>query len=73
MCAEEMVDGAIVATPNQFHVEHGLRLIDHGVPVLIEKPLASDVAGARKLVVAAEAAKVPLLTGHHRRHNPLIN
>ncbi len=72
MCAEEMVDGAIVATPNQFHVEHGLRLIDHGVPVLIEKPLASDVAGARQLVAAAEAAKVPLLTGHHRRHNPLI-
>ena len=72
MCAEEAVDGAIVATPNQFHVEHGLQLIEHGIPALIEKPLASDVAGARQLVAAAQAAEVALLTGHHRRHNPLI-
>lgn len=72
MCAAEDIDGAIVATPNQFHLEHGLQLIEHSVPLLIEKPLASDVAGARQLVAAADAAGVPLLTGHHRRHNPLI-
>ena len=72
MCAAEEVDGAIVATPNQFHVEHGLMLIDHHIPVLIEKPLASDVTGARQLVTAAQAAGVALLTGHHRRHNPVI-
>ncbi len=72
LCAEEGVDGAIVATPNQFHVDHGLLLIEAGIPVLIEKPLASDLTGARQLVAAAEAAKVALLTGHHRRHNPLI-
>ena len=65
-------DGAIVATPNPFHVEHGLGCIAAGVPVLIEKPLAEDVAGAERLVAAAEAAGVALLTGHHRRHNPMI-
>ncbi|WP_118134685.1 Gfo/Idh/MocA family protein [Oceanicella sp. SM1341] len=63
--------GIILATPNAAHVEGGLACIAAGIPVLVEKPLASDLAGARRLVEAAEAAGVPLLTGHHRRHNPL--
>lgn len=65
-------EGAIVATPNQMHVENGLACVAAGVPVLVEKPIADDVAGAMRLVAAAEQAGVPLLVGHHRRHNPLI-
>ncbi len=65
-------DGVIVATPNQLHVENGLDCIRAGLPVLVEKPIAADAASARALVEAAEAAGVPLLVGHHRRHNPLI-
>lgn len=65
-------EGAIVATPNRLHVANGLECVAAGVPVLVEKPLADDVAGAARLVEAAEAAGVPLLTGHHRRHNPLM-
>jgi predicted dehydrogenase len=65
-------EGVIIATPNQMHVENGLESIAAGVPALIEKPIADDVAGATRLVEAAELAKVPLLVGHHRRHNPLI-
>ena len=63
-------DGLIVATPNQLHVEHGLLAIAHGVPVLIEKPIASRSADAVKLVDEAENLGVPILAGHHRRHNP---
>ncbi len=65
-------EGIIVATPNQMHVAHGLDCIAAGIPTLVEKPLADDVAEAERLVVAAEKAGVKLLTGHHRRHNPLI-
>jgi predicted dehydrogenase len=65
-------DGVICATPNQMHVAHGLEAIDAGVPALIEKPIADDVASAQRLVDAAERAGVPILVGHHRRHNPLI-
>lgn len=72
MLAAGRPDGMLVATPNALHVEHGLLAISAGLPVLVEKPLATDLAGARALVSAADKAGVPLLTGHHRRHNPLI-
>nr|WP_294509363.1 Gfo/Idh/MocA family oxidoreductase [uncultured Rhodopila sp.] len=72
MMRHERPDGIIIATPNQMHVLNGLESVAEGVPCLIEKPLADDVAEATRLVLAAEAAGVPLLVGHHRRHNPLI-
>jgi predicted dehydrogenase len=65
-------DGIIIATPNQIHVANGLESIAAGVPALVEKPIADEVASATELVEAAETAGVPLLVGHHRRYNPLI-
>ena len=72
LVAVDKPDGVIFATPNQMHVENGLEAIAAGVPVLVEKPLADDVASAAKLVAAADAAGVALLVGHHRRHNPMV-
>jgi len=42
------------------------------IPVLVEKPVAESVASARALCEAARAAGVPVLVGHHRRYNPVI-
>jgi predicted dehydrogenase len=72
MIAAGKPDGIIIATPNQLHVTHGLAAIAAGLPVLVEKPLADAASGGEELVVAARKAKVPLLTGHHRRHNPIV-
>jgi predicted dehydrogenase len=72
MHAAVLVDGVIIATPNQMHVDHGLEVINAGIAALVEKPLADSVKSAIRLVEAAEAKGVPLLTGHHRRHNPMI-
>ncbi|MEM9356974.1 MAG: Gfo/Idh/MocA family oxidoreductase [Pseudomonadota bacterium] len=74
---EEMIDkvnpdGAVVSVPNQLHVEAGLACIQHGVPIVIEKPVADTIPEALTLVEAAEAAGVATLTGHHRRHNPIM-
>ncbi len=65
-------DGVILATPNNMHVVDGLRAVEAGIPCLVEKPLATSAADGERLVKGAEAAKVPLLVGHHRRHNPVI-
>ncbi|MEM8644830.1 MAG: Gfo/Idh/MocA family oxidoreductase [Pseudomonadota bacterium] len=72
MLAAEPPDGAIIATPNALHLPQGLKVLQAHVPALIEKPLADDVASAEQLVAQAAANSVPLLVGHHRRHNPII-
>lgn len=70
--AADRPDGVILATPTPLHAEQGLACVARGAGVLVEKPVATTVAAARPLVEAAEAAGVPLLVGHHRRHNPLV-
>lgn len=66
------VDGVILSTPTPLHVSGGLTCIERRCPVLIEKPLAASVEDARALTQAAQQANVPVLVGHHRRHNPLV-
>lgn len=72
MIATRGVQGVILATPNTMHEDGALTCIRAGLPVLIEKPIATDLAAARRIVDAAEAASVAVAVGHHRRHNPLI-
>ena len=62
----------IVATPNHTHADLGVACIERGLPVLVEKPVADTVADATRLCEAAEAACVPLMVGHQRRHNPIL-
>ncbi len=65
-------DGVVLATPNAAHEAGALACIAAGVPVLIEKPISTDVASARRIAAAVSAGGVPALVGHHRRHNPLV-
>ncbi len=71
--AGEKPDGIIIATPNKMHMENALATIEAGIPTLVEKPIAPDVTSAEQMVRAANSAGIPLLIGHHRRHNPLIH
>ena len=72
MLGAQRPDGIVLATPTPMHLEQGMACIDAGCPVLIEKPVAVTSAEARILTDAAEAAAVPLLVGHHRRHNGMV-
>ncbi len=72
MFAADKPDGVILATPNQLHVEGALQCIAAGVPVLVEKPIADSLDGAQQIVDAGRAAGVPVLTGHHRQHSPIM-
>jgi len=72
LLAAERLDGVILATPNQLHVQNALDCIKAGVAALIEKPVAHTVEEGVRLCKAAESAGAKLLVGHHRRHSPIM-
>ena len=63
--------GAIVATPNVAHVPVALECLARGIPALVEKPVADTLDEARKLTQTVARTGIPVLVGHHRRHNPI--
>lgn len=65
-------DGVILATPNHLHVAGALICAQHGVPALIEKPLADSLAAGRQLAAALAGYQVVMLVGHHRRHSSTL-
>jgi predicted dehydrogenase len=72
MLDEVKPDGVIVAGPNATHRRMAFACIARGIPAIVEKPVADTVSDALAIVDAAKKAKVPMLTGHHRRHNPIM-
>jgi predicted dehydrogenase len=65
-------DGVVIANPNALHRETALLCIAGKIPAIVEKPVADTLADARAIVEAAAKANVPMLTGHHRRYNPIM-
>jgi predicted dehydrogenase len=65
-------DGAVVATPNDSHVEASTELLEAGIHVLVEKPISTDAVSARSLINSASQSQAQLLVGHHRRFNPYV-
>src|SRR5262245_43889330 len=65
-------DAAVVCTPTQTHADVGCRLMELGMDVLVEKPLAQDLAGGRALVETAERTGRILQVGHLERFNPAV-
>jgi predicted dehydrogenase len=64
------VDAVCIAVPTRLHHEVGMRCLDAGTHVLIEKPIAASIAEAESLVNAAASAHRILQVGHIERFNP---
>ncbi len=64
------IDGAIVATPPALHFSMSSKLLQHGIHVLCEKPLAETYQEASQLVQLAAASKVTLSVNQTRRLFP---
>ena len=74
---EELVERArptiaTVAVPTSSHHDVVLQLVERGVHVLVEKPIATSVAEARSMIAAAARHDVRLMVGHIERFNPAI-
>lgn len=66
------VEAVTVAVPTHAHAEVGLRALDRGRAVLMEKPLAATLEEADALVAAALRRGVPLQVGHVERFNRAV-
>lgn len=66
------VDAAIVATPTETHADIAVTLLESGIDVLVEKPIAPTVEEAKDLVSVARKHDRILMVGHVERFNPAV-
>ncbi|RWP09899.1 Gfo/Idh/MocA family oxidoreductase [Mesorhizobium sp.] len=67
---EEKPDVACIATYSDSHADYAVRAFEAGCHVFVEKPLATTVADARRVVAAAKANGRKLVIGYILRHHP---
>ncbi len=72
LLAQDRPDGIVLATPNALHVPQALHCVAAGLPVLLEKPIATTVAEGQQLVDVVARSGARLLIGHHRAHSPIM-
>jgi predicted dehydrogenase len=70
--ADLKLDAATVAVPTVHHHAVASQLLDAGLNLLVEKPLAASLAEADDLIARAERGKRILQPGHLERFNPAV-
>jgi len=66
------IHAASVAVPTVYHAEVAIPLMERGISVLVEKPLAPDAASARQLVRESQRTGRIMHVGHSERFNPVV-
>ena len=73
MLAEKIdIDGIVITTPDNCHLESFMAIKHLNKPILFEKPLEGNIENYKKLVPELLAYKAPLLIGHCMRHAPIF-
>jgi predicted dehydrogenase len=70
--ATEKIDAVSLAVPTAEHSRMGCNLLDSGMDVLVEKPMASSVGEANGLIASAQRASRILQIGHLERYNSAV-
>lgn len=68
--ADKSIQGLVIAAPAALHAQIGVRALEAGKAVFIEKPLALDIADGERLKSTAERVGRPLMVGHLLRYHP---
>ena len=63
------VRAVVIASPRRFHEEHAIAAARAGKDVFLEKPIATTLAGADRVIAAALDARVRLQVGFQRRYD----
>ena len=74
LCGNRNVDAIYVATPHQFHAQHTMMALEQGKHVILEKPMALNLADCDAMIQAADRRGVQLLVGRgsHGFDAPII-
>jgi 2-hydroxy-4-carboxymuconate semialdehyde hemiacetal dehydrogenase len=64
------VDAAILATPTQLHARQAIQVMEAGKHVLVEIPMADNLADAEAVVATQERTGLTAMVCHTRRFNP---
>jgi len=72
LAADLKLDAATVAVPTVHHHAVAAALLDAGLDLLVEKPLAANLAEADELIAIADKGKRILQPGHLERFNPAV-
>ncbi|GAA4257064.1 Gfo/Idh/MocA family oxidoreductase [Azospirillum formosense] len=64
------VEAVILATPTPVHATQAIQCLEAGKHVLVEIPMADNLADAERLVAAQRASGLVAMAGHTRRFNP---
>lgn len=74
MLAKEKLDGIVAIQPFGMHIDIVPRLLEYGVPVITEKPIAETLENGRRIAEASAraqaAGKGRLYVGYHKRSDP---
>lgn len=66
------VDAVSLAVPTESHCEIACQLLEAGIHVLVEKPIARSLAEADQMIATANKSGVLLQVGHLERFNPAM-
>ena len=69
---KDIVDAAIVAVPTVDHAAVACQLLERGIDVLVEKPIAPDLESAQRIIEIAKRTQSIVQVGHLERFNPAI-
>jgi predicted dehydrogenase len=72
IAAQGRLDGAFVTSPDDTHGPIAVDLLQAGIPVYLEKPIAITVADADAILHAAATTGTPLYVGHNMRHMSVV-
>jgi len=65
-------EAMVVAVPTESHGQVGCQLLERGIHVMVEKPIAPSLEEADRLLAAADRAQKVLAVGHVEFYNPAV-
>ena len=68
--ARPEVDAVILATPTQLHAAQAIQCLQAGKHVMVEIPMADNLADSERLVQVQRETGLVAMAGHTRRFNP---